>query len=201
MNRILHPTGRGWRHLERYVYVERPYDDVWSWLAGHLSTLGERRPEGSRSLELRIRPGGVAVSRPVRLHLGGLVCGDDRARAGLGAEVVDVSLTSFLDDLAGAVLDHVESPARDAPPAPPPPEEGDRAVRRLLLPVDGLAVRPGGATSVYEALSTVPGVVHVSLDPVSGLAAVAHDPAVCRPDRLTAALAEHTPAAARPVTT
>lgn len=78
------PAGRGWRGIERHAYVERPYESVWTWLAGHLSTLGEPLPGGGRAVDLRIRPAGKDISRPVRLHVGGVVCGEDRARASLG---------------------------------------------------------------------------------------------------------------------
>jgi hypothetical protein len=76
-------TGRGWRRIERYAYVDRPYEDVWGWLAGHLSTLGVPLAGDGHLVELRIRPGGREVSRPVRLRVGGLVAGEDRARAAL----------------------------------------------------------------------------------------------------------------------
>jgi hypothetical protein len=79
MNETVTSTTRGWRHIERYAYVERPYDQVSCWVGGHLSTLGDRLPGGGRSVELRIRPGEVEVSRPVRLHIGGLV--DERGSA------------------------------------------------------------------------------------------------------------------------
>jgi hypothetical protein len=70
--------------LERYVYVERAYEDVWAWLAGHLSTLGSPLPDGGHLVELRVRPAGREYSRPVRFHVGGLVAGEGRARAALG---------------------------------------------------------------------------------------------------------------------
>ena len=251
MSETLQATGRGWRHIERYVYVERPYDDVWPYLAGHLSRLGEPLPDGGRAVELRIRPAGREVSRPVRLHVGGFVCGDDRTRASLewadaahprvfpqleasleivpvphdgaaftelgvvaryrpplgplgaigdrlvGAEVVDASITEFLDDLADGVVESVAAPL-PAPGAEAADGGADRpedtpGIRRLLFPVDGLAVRPGGAAGACAALVAVPGVVHVSLDPGIGLAAVDHDPARCGPDQLTAALAGDEP--------
>ncbi len=83
MNQLATPTTRGWRTIERYAYVERAYEDVWGWLAGHLSTLGAPLPDGGHVVDLRIRPGGKEYSRPVRLHVGGLVAADARARAAL----------------------------------------------------------------------------------------------------------------------
>lgn len=240
-------AARGWRPIERYAYVERPYDDVWMWLAGHLSLLGDPMPDGGRAIEFRIRPAGKEVSRPVRLHVGGMVCGHDRARAGLrwadathphlfpqlagtleiapvpsdgppftqlgivaryrpplgplgavgnllvGADITDVSLTTWLDELADAVADHLVPPSLQPDPDPAvaaPPNYRDYGpdVRRVLVPVDQLAVRPGGATRACEALRAMPGIVHVTLNPFSGLAAVDHDPAVCSFDQVTAAL-------------
>jgi hypothetical protein len=245
-------TTRGWRHVDRYVYVERPYEDVWSWLAGHLSTLGDPVPGGGRSVELQIRPGGVEVRRPVRLHVGGVVCGEDRARAGLGwvdathphlfpqleavleiapvpheglpftqlgvlaryrppfgplgavgdrlvgAEVTDAALTTFLDQLSDAVADHIDPPSlRDQADQEPDPQEHDHPeVRRLLLTLDGLGVRPGGAVGVCEALSAMPGVLDVSMDPWAGLVAVDHDPTRCGLEEMAAALEDQ--ATARP---
>ena len=82
------PTSRSssgsWKELHRYTYVERPYEDVWYWLASHYQTIGAPLEGGGRSLELRVRPGGIEVSRPVRLHLSGLVCSEERARLGVG---------------------------------------------------------------------------------------------------------------------
>ena len=64
--------------------MQRPYEAVWGWLAGHLSELGAPLPGGGHAVELRIRPGGKEVSRPIRLRVGGLIAGEQRARAALG---------------------------------------------------------------------------------------------------------------------
>lgn len=235
-------TTRGWRRIERYTYVERPYDDVWGWLAGHLSTLGHPLPGGGRSIELHIRPAGMEISRPVRLNVSGLVCGDDRATAAIGwadaahprlfpelnavlelaplrndeapftqfgiiaryrpplgplgafgdrligADVADATLTTFLDELAGAAERAIDPPRQESGDADSGHHEVDPGLHRLFLTVDGLAVRPGGAAGVSAALVAVPGVVHVSLNPWAGLVAVDHDPTQCGLDRLVAAL-------------
>lgn len=235
---------RGWRHIERYAYVERPYEDVWAWLAGHLSTLGEPLPGGGRAVEFRIRPAGLEVSRPVRLHVGGLVCGEDRARAELGwvdaghphlfpqleavlevapvpnddapftqvgiraryrpplgplgavgdrlvgAEVADATLTLFLEELTDAVADNVVAPSLRPCPEDPgfAPPHDDPGVRRVLLTVDGLGARPGGAVGVRDALAVLPGIVHISVNPFAGLVSVDHDPARCSFDRMVEVL-------------
>jgi hypothetical protein len=77
------PKSRRWRSIERYTYIPRSYDEVWPWLAGHLTTLGDPMPGGGRSVDLHIRPAGKDVSRPARLGVGGLVCRDGVARASL----------------------------------------------------------------------------------------------------------------------
>jgi hypothetical protein len=233
MSEITAPKGQGWRSIERYAFVPRPYDEVWPWLAGHLSTLGDPLPGGGRSLELHIRPAGKDISRPVRLAVGGLVCRDGIARASLhwadaahprlfpklaavleicpvpndvrpftqvgvqaryrpplgrvglvgdhlfGADVADVTITNFLEELVGAVTDGLPS-APESEPAVVDLAEGDNPdLRRHFLTVDGLAVRGGGAVGVHEALASLPGVVHVSIDPWSCLVAVDHDPNRC----------------------
>jgi copper chaperone CopZ len=233
MSEITTLTTRGWRCIERYAFVPRLYDEVWPWLAGHLSTLGDLMPGGGRSIELHIRPAGREISRPVRLAVGGLVCHDGIARASLhwadaahprlfpkltavleicpvpndvrpftqigvqaryrpplgrvglvgdhllGADIADVTITNFLDDLVGAVTEGLPPTPESTPAAVDLAEDDNPDVRRHFLTVDGLAVCGGGAVGVYEALSSLPGVVHVSVDPWSALVAVDHDPNRC----------------------
>jgi len=242
MRDTVRATHRGWRSIERYVYVERPYEDTWTWLAGHLSTLGAPLPGGGRSVDLRIRPAGSEIARPVRLQVGGMVCGDDQARARLewtdavhphlfprlegtlqitpvpsdgapfteigiqaryqpplgplgavgdrivGAGVTDAAMTTFLDELADAVAEQVPAVSPEPQPASPEGQDDDPSIRRILLPVDGLAVRHGGGTRACAALRALDGVAHVSLNPFSELVAVDLDPAVCTTDDLMAAL-------------
>ena len=245
-------TERGWRTIERYAYVERPYEDAWTWMASHLSTLGDALPGGGRAVQLRIRPAGGEIARPVRLHVSGMVCGEDRARAGLGwtdathphlfphlegmlelapvphdgtpvtqigivaryrpplgplgaigdrlvgAEVIDASLTAWLDGLARAVEDGVPAPSPESmPDVLPSPIAGNPATRRVLLSVDGLDVRRGGAAGAAATLRARPGVVHVSLNPFSGLVAVDHDPDVCPSEDLTDVLTDEQAAATK----
>ena len=84
MSDTLTPRTRGWRDIHRYAYVARPYDEVWPWLAGHLSAIGEPLPDGGRSVEMRVSPAGMEINRPVRLRVAGLVCDAEAARAALG---------------------------------------------------------------------------------------------------------------------
>lgn len=135
-------TTRGWRHIERYAYVERPFEDVWGWLGSHLSGLGEPLPGGGRAVELRVRPGGVEVSRPVRLHVGGLVVGEHRARARLGwADAARPDLFPQLEaELEVALVPNDALPftqlgvlARYRPPFGPLGAIGDRLVGAEVL--------------------------------------------------------------------
>jgi hypothetical protein len=135
----------------------------------------------------------LGVQARYRPPLGPLGAIGDRL---LGAEVVDASLTTFLEDLAAAVTDHVIAPSLT-----PEPDDGEAAApeagpetKRVFLTVDGLAVRPGGAVAAVGALAAIPGVIHVSLDPFADLAAVDHDPERCSPGQMQAALEEQAPA-------
>jgi hypothetical protein len=235
---------RGWREIHRYAYLQRPYEDVRSWLAGHLSAIGAPLPDGGRSIQLRIRPGGVELSRPIRLHLAGPVDGQTGARHGLGwvdaahprlfpeldgvvelasvpnrkrtftqvgvvaryrppfgalgavgdrlagAEVADAALTAFVEDLVDAAESDLGPsallPAPDGESEPSQPEEG--GARRIFLVIDALAVRTGGAVGASACLMATPGVIAVSVDPWSGLAAVDYEPERCSPRQLVDAL-------------
>jgi hypothetical protein len=246
MDAVATSADRGWRHIERYAYVERRYEEVWVWLAGHLSALGDPLPGGGRSVELRIRPAGREVNRPVRIHVGGLVCSEDRARATLawvdatrphlfpqleatleiapvpngaapftqlgilaryrpplgalgaigdrllGADVTDAALTLFLEELADAVADHLVSPSLQPQPERPgfAPSYDNPDIRRVLLPVDGLAEQRGGAVGLCDALARTPGIVHVSANPFAKLVAVDYDPERCTSAQVIAALEE-----------
>lgn len=128
----------------------------------------------------------IGIKARYRPPLGRLGAIGDRL---VGAEITDAALIAWLDELAKAVDDWVVAPSLRPGPIPPPdPPEADAAVRRVFLPVDGLAVRRGGAAGACDVLQGLPGVVHVSLDPFSGLMAVDHDPAVCASQQLMSAL-------------
>lgn len=72
----------GWRKIAHYAYVERPYEDVWNlFMAAPRRLVGdETTVSGSASPELHVFRGGIELSRTVRLHYGGLVCTEERAR-------------------------------------------------------------------------------------------------------------------------
>ena len=240
------------REIRRYVYVQRPYEDVWYWLVNHLATIGAPLSGGDRLVQLHFRPGGREISRPVRLHTTGFVCGEERAGLGVGwadavhphlfpelegvlelapipnakraftqiglvaryqpplgplgalgnhlagAEVADATVTIFLDEVAQMVEEHIDPPSLRLDPEgstqQPVPEDSN--VRRMLVTVDGMAVRRGGAVGAASALAVTPGVLRVSVDPRSGLATVDYDRARCNPAQLATALQEPTDSAA-----
>jgi hypothetical protein len=111
----------------------------------------------------------------------------------VGAEITDASLTSWLDELADAVADRLVLPSlqpKSQPAAAAAPDQSDDNphLRRVLVALERLAVRPGGAAGACEALRSMPGIVHVSLNPFSGFAMVDLDPALCSFDQMTAVL-------------
>jgi copper chaperone CopZ len=69
-----------WHPIHRYAYVTRPFEDVWTAVAGSPSMLlDESTGEGVKRLELRARLAGVHLARPVLVRVGGLVNRGDRA--------------------------------------------------------------------------------------------------------------------------
>ena len=254
MSDVATRSARGWREIHRYAYLQRPYEDVRSWLAAQLGTIGAPLPDGGRSIQLRIRPGGVELSRPVRLRLAGPVDGHTGARQALGwvdaayprlfpeldgvvelavvpnrkraftqvgvvaryrppfgalgavadrlagAEVADAALTAFLEELVGAAESDLAPPDllpdADGESEASQPEEGGG--RRVFLVIDALAVRSGGAVGASACLLAIPGVIAVSVDPWSGLAAVDYEPGRCSPGQLVDALQEQAPAGSTP---
>jgi len=111
--------------------------------------------------------------RPPFGRLGALA--DDLA----GHRIVVESVERFLDDL----VDRFETTL-------PAPEPGDDrpagtanpdvpAPRRIVLPVEGLDRRPGGATGLALRLLGEPGVVDATVNPKSNLAVIDYDGATC----------------------
>ncbi len=80
----------GWREIRHYAYVERPFDDVWALLARAPEQVlgGETDEAGPPEASLHATRAGLELSRDVRLHFGGLVCGEQRARLSLRWEDV-----------------------------------------------------------------------------------------------------------------
>ncbi len=132
-------TQRGWRELSRYTYVERPYEEVWPWLAHHLWNSGNALPDGGRSIPLRVRPAGVDVSRPLRMKVGGVVTSCGRTSVAIrGVDAAHPHLFPELDgDLevapvpnAGLPFTQIGVVARYRPPFGALGAVGDRLIGR-----------------------------------------------------------------------
>lgn len=61
-------------------------------------------------------------------------------------------------------------------------------IARVTLAINGLALGGGGALTVERALTKVPGVVRVYVNPVTEMAYVEFDPAECSPSAFVAAV-------------
>lgn len=75
-----------WRLIRHYAYTGGRFEDVWPLLASSpAAVLGgeEAAGSGTTGITLRVRRGGVELSREVRLRFGGLVCEERRARLAL----------------------------------------------------------------------------------------------------------------------
>ena len=234
---LSHEERAGWREIRHYAYIERPFGEVWTLVAGAPArVLGDEDPAGGApEAALHAKRAGVEISRDVRLRFGGLVCDEHRARLSLRWEdahhprlfpvlvaVLELApLRSGRYDITqigvvgryrppfgavGALADRLAGEAVAAesvhrfvvevarrleemipePPAGPDvtPEPLDPGLRRVLIPVDGLEDRPGGAASVGRYLETAPGVVRAEVHALAGLAAVDFDPGLCDPVKL-----------------
>jgi len=63
-----------WHQIHRYAYVTRPFEDVWTAVAGNPSMLVDESVDGGvKRLQLHARVAGIDVARPVLVHVGGLV--------------------------------------------------------------------------------------------------------------------------------
>jgi copper chaperone CopZ len=62
------------------------------------------------------------------------------------------------------------------------------ATQRLAVPIFGLERDKRGAAAIECALVQVPGVAHATVNAALEMAYVAFDPAVCKPDRVVAAI-------------
>lgn len=103
-----------------------------------------------------------------------------------GRRIVLESVERFLDDL-------VDQFHADLPESEPEPED-DRSCgagasdvserRRIVLPVEGLDRRTGGAAGLALLLLGEPGVIDASVNPASGLAVIDYDGTACSVGRL-----------------
>jgi hypothetical protein len=112
------------------------------------------------------------------------VLGDMADRIG-GSGVAVESIRHFVEDLARRLATMVapeppgpaeEEPTPDVTREPEGPER-----KKILLIVEPLASRPGGAVGIARRLAARPGVVRVDIDPETTLAEIHYDPARCHP--------------------
>jgi hypothetical protein len=100
-----------------------------------------------------------------------------------GHGIVVESVERFLDDLVDRVQAITAVPAVPDDEDPAGGDDGATAVatrRRIVMPVDGLDHRSGGAAGLMLQLLGVPGVLYATVNPVSRLAVVEYDGAACR---------------------
>jgi hypothetical protein len=102
-----------------------------------------------------------------------------------GRRIVLESVERFLDELARRL--ERELPATE-PDAARPDSRPTQGWRRVILPVDGLNRRPGGAAGVQLHLEAIPGVSAVSINPGTGLAVIDYDQRSCSVHDLQKAL-------------
>jgi hypothetical protein len=102
-----------------------------------------------------------------------------------GRRIVLESVEGFLDELAARI-------ERDVPPPDLDPTRPDAAPalgrRRVILQLDGLERRPGGAAGVQRLFEGIPGVIEVSVNPISELAVIDYDTKSCSVHELQQAL-------------
>jgi hypothetical protein len=102
-----------------------------------------------------------------------------------GHRIVLESVERFLDELAARL-------ERDVAASPPDFTNSDsappRGRRRVILPVDDLERRPGGAAGAQLLLEGISGVFEASVNPISELAVIDYDAQSCSAQRLQQAL-------------
>jgi len=69
-----------WHQIHRYAYVARPFEEVWTAVAGTPSVLlDESADDGMMRSQLHARLAGLHLARPVLVRVGGFVNRGDRA--------------------------------------------------------------------------------------------------------------------------
>lgn len=102
-----------------------------------------------------------------------------------GRRIVLESVEGFLDDLTHRLERELPEAEPDVARPDWPPAQG---WRRVILPVDELNRRPGGAAGVQLHLEAIPGVSAVSVNPGSELAVIDYDQRTCSVHDLQKAL-------------
>ena len=115
------------------------------------------------------------------------VVGDVADRLG-GSGIAVESIRHFVEGVAQR-LEAMVTPERPRPDEDEPTPDATREPagpeqKKILLMVEGLTSRPGGAVRVARRLAAMPGVVRVGIDPDSALAEIHYDPDRCHPNDL-----------------
>jgi hypothetical protein len=117
------------------------------------------------------------------------VLGDIADRLG-GSGIAVESIRRFVEDVARRLEAVFTPPKSDEDERTPDVtrEPGGPELKKILLMVERLATRPGGAVGAARRLAATPGVVRVDIDPDTTLAEVHYNPARCQARDLVAEL-------------
>lgn len=115
------------------------------------------------------------------------VAGDVADRLG-GSGIAVESIRHFVEGVAQR-LETMVTPERRKPDEDEPTPDATRepagpGLKKILLIVERLTSRPGGAVRVARRLEAMPGVVRVGIDPEATLAEIHYDPDRCHPNDL-----------------
>jgi hypothetical protein len=103
-----------------------------------------------------------------------------------GELVADETIAAFVENVANR-LEALIEPEADGSDGDVE-EEPDPGHSRVMVTVDGLGDRRGGAVAVARQLSGTPGVTHAEVNPIAGIATVEYDPDTCNLSRILAEL-------------
>jgi hypothetical protein len=106
----------------------------------------------------------------------------------VGDEVAAEAIAGFVDDVARRLEALVDTEPFGREIAEDLVGADDSEYRRILVPLDGLADRRGGAVGIGRQLRGAPGVLRAQIDPVAGMAEIEYDPDLCSLSRILAEL-------------
>jgi hypothetical protein len=101
-----------------------------------------------------------------------------------GHRIVVESVERFLDELVDRFEATLPAPESGAEPTAGTGSPDVPAPRRIVLPVEGLNRRPGGAAGLALQLLGEPGVIDATVNPTSSLAVIDYDGGSCSVGRL-----------------
>lgn len=137
----------------------------------------------------------VGLSGRYRPPLGALGGVGDRL---LGPEVAAASVAEFVDAIARRLEGMVAAEAGDPESRRSQSLPVEPGQSRILVMLDGLGGREGGAAAVVRLLAGTTGVVRAEVDPLAGIAEIVFDPGRCRLHQLLEDLDVPVPPEAEP---